>query len=224
VSWRALLLASIQLAAVACQPQAQARLDGPWQPIPIALAGSTVEAVDRACRGSFPEFPQEAELVIIDARGAGRIEAQYAGPKRVTASCWGMTVDATGTVGPGGGGTGFGEAEWHAPQAHEIEQHGGYGSAEASATTGRVGPGIETVLIAMPGCPPITASFANGWYLAWWPGEWPVGTKVLGLDPLGQTVIEAPILAAPPAAAGGVHCFGARIGPTNRPAADAAMS
>lgn len=55
------------------------------------------------------------------------------------------------------------------------------------------GAGIARVVIAMPGQPPVTASLANGWYLAWWPGEWPPGTKVFGIDSLGQQVAEAPI-------------------------------
>ena len=219
----ALLAASI-LVAAACGPEVPAGLVGPWQALPMGLPGTLVDDVDGTCRSSFPEFPQEAELVVIDVRGAGKVEAQYAGPKRLTANCWGMTIDATGVIGPGGGGTGFGEADWNALQAHEMEQHGGYGSPEASATSGRVGPGIARVLIALPGCPPITASLANGWFLAWWPGEWPVGTKVLGLDALGQTVIEQPIDAAPPAEGRVQGCFGANIGPTSRPAADASMS
>jgi hypothetical protein len=212
------------LVAVGCGTNVPRAVVGPWQPVPLALPGTLVDDVDQTCRGSFPEFPQEARLVVIDARGAGKIEAQYAGPKRVTAACWGMTIDATGAVAGGGGGTGFGETEWDPLPATEIEQLGGYGSAEASATSGRVGRGIARVLIALPGCPPITASLADGWYLAWWPGEWPVGTKVLGLDALGQTVIEVPIDAAPPAEAAVQGCFGARIGPTSRPAADASMS
>ena len=219
----ALVAASI-LIAVGCGPSVPKEVVGPWQPVPLTLPGTLVDEVDQTCRGSFPEFPQEAQLVVIDVRGAGKIEAQYAGPKRVTAACWGMTIDATGAVAGGGGGTGVGEAEWYPLPANEIEQFGGYGSSEASTTSGRVGPGIARVLIALPGCPPITASFANGWYLAWWPDEWPVGTKVLGLDALGQTVIDVPIFAAPPAEAGAQGCFGARIGPTSRPAADASMS
>jgi hypothetical protein len=193
VERRAALVAASILVAVACGPNVPKELVGPWLPVPLGLPGTLIDDVDRMCRGSFPDFPQEAELVVIDVRGAGKVEAQYAGPKRVTAACWGMTIDATGAVAGGGGGTGFGEAEWNDLQAHELEQHDGYGSAEASSTSGRVGPGIAKVIIAVPGQPPITASLANGWYLAWWPGDRLPGSKVLGLDALGQVVIEAPL-------------------------------
>ena len=209
MAYRTALVAASILVAVACGPNVPGELIGPWQPVPMGLPGTLIVDVDSTCRSSFPEFPQEAQLVVLDVRGAGKIEAQYAGPKRIEAACWGITIDATGSVGPGGGSSNVGEAEWHALPPNEIEQHGGYGSAEASSTAGRAGPGIAKVLIDLPGCPPITASLANGWYLAWWPGEWPVGTKVLGLDSLGQTVIEVPIDAAPPTEAGVRGCVGA---------------
>jgi hypothetical protein len=193
VARRAALVAASILVAVACGPNVPKELVGPWLPVPLALPGTLIDDVDLTCRGSFPDFPQDAELVVIDVRGAGKVEAQYAGPKRVTAACNGMTIDTSGAVAGGGGGTGFGEAEWDVLPAHELEQHGGYGSAEASSATGRVGPGIAKVLIAVPGLVPITASLANGWYLAWWPADRRPGSKVLGLDTLGQIVIEAPL-------------------------------
>ena len=104
-----------------------------------------------------------------------------------------MTIEATGQVVAGGGGTGFGAQEWSILQPFEIEHHGGYSSEESSTTMGRAGPGIAKVVIAMPGQPQVTASLANGWYLVWRPGSWPPGTKVVGLDSLGQPVAEVPV-------------------------------
>ena len=132
------------------------------------------------------EFPQETRLVVIDARGAGRIQAQYAGPRSTEASCIDMTIDAAGQVVAGGGGTGFGAQEWSILKPFEIEHHGGYSSEESSTTVGRAGPGIAKVVIAMPAQPQVTASLENGWYLVWRPGSWPPGTKVVGLDSLGN--------------------------------------
>jgi hypothetical protein len=57
---------------------------------------------------------------------------------------------------------------------------------------GRAGPGIAGVGVLIPGQQPITASFANGWYLVWWPGEWPKGTIVAGFDSAGRKVAETP--------------------------------
>ena len=139
------------------------------------------------------DFPQQTKLVVIDARGAGRIQAQYAGPRSTEASCIDMTIDAAGNVVAGGGGTGFGGQEWIILRPFEIEHHGGYSSEESSTTMGRAGDGIAKVVIVMPGQPQVTASLANGWYLAWWPGAWPPGTKVVALDSLGQPVTDAPV-------------------------------
>ena len=169
-----------------------AAIAGPWQPVPFALPGPMIESVDRACRGGFDEFPQHAQLMVIDSRGAGHVEAQYAAPNGDDASCT-ATIDATGRVEWGGGGSSSNGQEWLVLPALGLEALGGYGSGEASATTGRAGTGIAQVVIVMPGQPRVTASLANGWFLAWWPGAWPPGTKVVGLDSLGQPVAETPI-------------------------------
>ena len=196
VTRRIVLIAALLFVSTACgsdRAPAANVIEGPWQPVPFALPGPMIETIDRTCRGSFDEFPQQTRLMVIDARGAGRVETQYAGPNGEEASCAGMRIDATGRVEPGGGGTGFRGQAWPALPAFELEFIGGYGSSEASSTSGRAGAGIARVVIAIPGQPPVTASLANGWYLAWWPAEWPPGTKVIGLDSLGQQVAEASI-------------------------------
>lgn len=197
---RIVVMAALLLVFVACDSggPTEARvpagaIDGPWQPVPFTLPGQIIEAADRTCRRSFDEFRQQTQLMVIDARGAGRIEAQYAGLNGEDATCAGMTIDAAGRIEPGGGGTGFRGQAFRVLQAFELESIAGYGSIEGSATSGRAGPGIASVVLTMPGKPPVTASLASGWYLAWWPGDWPPGTKIVGIDRLGQTVAEAPI-------------------------------
>ena len=189
VTGRVGLMAALLLVSAACGSGGPAGANvpaagivGPWQPVPFTLPGQIVEAADRACRASFPDFPQQTRLMVVDARGAGRIEAQYAGPNGLDANCGGMTIDATGRIEPGGGGTGMRGKEFGVLQAFELESIAGYSSAEASSTSGRAGPGVARVVLAMPGQPPVTASLTNGWYLAWWPGEWPPGTKIVGLE------------------------------------------
>ncbi len=195
---RVVLIAATLVACLACGPDAErelqpGRLDGPWQAVPFAVPGPMVEAIDRTCRGGFEDaFPQQTQLMVVDVRGGGRVEAQYAGPDGTEANCV-VTVDATGRQEWAGGGTGSGGTPWRVLQASELEFVAGSGSAEASNTVGRAGPGIARVVIVVPGQPPVSASLANGWYVAWWPGEWPPGTKVTGIDPLGQTVAEEPI-------------------------------
>ena len=196
VKRRIVLIAVLPFVLVGCgadRPREANVIEGPWQPVPFALPDSMIEAIDRTCRGSFDEFPQQTRLMVIDARGAGRVEAQYAGPSGEEASCAGMKIEATGRVEPGGGGTGFRGQAWPPLPAFELEFIGGYVSSEASSTSGRAGAGIARVVIDIPGQPPVTASLANGWYLAWWPAEWPPGTKVIGHDALGQLVAEASV-------------------------------
>ena len=199
VTPRLVLMAAVLFAAVACgsesPPPARVpagAIDGPWQAAPFALPGQLVEAVDRACRGGFDEFPQQTQLMVIDARGAGHAEAQYAAPNGDEASCI-ATIDAAGRVTWNGGGSGSLGKDWPVLKGFELEASGGYGSTGASTTAGRAGAGIARVVIVRPGQPPVTASLASGWYLAWVPGDWPPGTKVFGFDPLGQRVAEAPI-------------------------------
>ena len=78
--------------------------------------------------------------MVIDARGAGRVEAQYAAPNGDDANCT-TTIDATGRVEWGGGGTGSSGQAWLVLPAFELEASGGYGSGEASATPGEPAPG-----------------------------------------------------------------------------------
>ena len=130
--------------------------------------------------------------MVIDARGAGHIEAQYAAPNGDDASCV-ATIDAAGRVEWGGGGSGSRGQDWLPLQAFQLEAIGGYGSEVGSSTAWRAGDGIAKVVIRMRGQPPVTAALANGWYLAWWPAEWPPGTKVFGFDSVGQQVAQVSI-------------------------------
>ena len=168
----------------------------PWQPNPIPLDAGILQAIDRECRGSMAPFPA-VRLVVADARGDGVVQAQFAGPAG-EAFCMDMTIDRTtgrvAAVGGGSVGTGTSAVQL-GPQA--IESHSGMGTGGPGdaivrqTTSGRVGNGVAAVVIQMPGKPPIRASLANGWYLAWWPGPWPRGTKVLALDAVGGKVAEA---------------------------------
>jgi hypothetical protein len=200
VAGRVVFVIALLLVSAACGSDGSsearalaAAIKGPWQRVPFALPGTMIESIDRACRAGFEgQFPQHTQLMAIDSRGAGRVEVLYAAPNGDEASCT-ATVDAAGRVEWAGGGTGSSGQAWLVLPAFELASSGGYGSGEASATYGRAGAGISSVVIVMPGQPRVTASLANGWYGAWWPGEWPQGTEIVGLDPLGQPVAEIPI-------------------------------
>jgi hypothetical protein len=192
---RRLLLTLALVATVGCEaesqpvPAAANALVGPWQPVPFPLPGPILQAIDRACRGSMPDFPQQVQLTVVDARGGGRIQAHYSGPMGAEATCMDMSVDAAGRVEAlGGGGMGFGAQAPPPLEANELTNGGAMSSDRSSIVYGRAGQGIAKVVILIPGNAPITASLANGWYLAWWPGQWPPGTKAVGFDVLGQNV------------------------------------
>jgi hypothetical protein len=194
---RRLLVALALVATVGCEaesqpiPPAQNALVGPWQQVPIPLAGPILAAVDRACRGSMPDFPPEVRLAVVDARGGGLIQAHYVGPNSAEATCLDMSVDPAGRVeASGGGSTGSGGQGAPPMEALALEAGGGSGSDRSSVTYGRAGAGIAKVMLIVPGQPPIVASLANGWYIAWWPGKWPPKMRIVGLDAIGRTAVE----------------------------------
>jgi hypothetical protein len=171
-----------------------ARVDGPWSAAPIPVPPAILAAADQACRSSMQPFPNGVQIVVTDARGKGVLQLAYAGQNGAMAQCNDMTIDAQGRVAAMGGGSfGQGIGPLPAVAANTLENAGGSSSgdpATSSVAFGRAGPGIASVGVLIPGQPPITASFANGWYLVWWPGEWPKGTIVAGFDEAGQDVAE----------------------------------
>lgn len=202
MAWRSTVVAFLLASTLACEPAglpgpaapALGALHGPWSPNPIPVPGPILQAIDVACRGSMQPFPVGVELVVVDARGRSVVQAQYAGPNGAGAMCVDMTVDERGRVAAmGGGSTGQGGGPLPDVAPNTLEHGGSMSSGDpitSSVALGRAGPGIARVAILIPGQPLITASFANGWYLVWWPGAWPRGTTVIGLDVLGQQVAE----------------------------------
>ncbi len=177
-------------------PAALIGLTGPWQPQPLPIWPALIESVARECSRSMQPFPA-APLVAVDARGEGRLQAVFAGPGGM-AACYDMTVDATGAVAAMGGGmTGMAPGPPPIPaqrlQSAGVSSSGGGGQRITSSTIiGQAGPGISTVVAVLPGRGRITATLENGWYVMWWPGELPGGTKVIGLDAAGVEVAEIP--------------------------------
>ena len=198
---RAILVALALLLTVACETAGQivpvaggGALVGPWQPRPFPVAGPLVQAIEQACLGSNPDFPPQVELTVVDVRGGGRIQAHFTSPDGAEATCADMTVDGAGHVeANGGAGMGFGGQPPPPLQAQDLMNSASMGSPDSSVTYGRAGAGISKVVLLIPGHVPVEASFTNGWYLVWWPGTWPQGTKVVGLDVLGQQVAETAV-------------------------------
>jgi hypothetical protein len=182
----------IQAPMLVDEASGRALLLGPWLPEPIPLWPALLAAVARVCSSSMEPFPA-VPLVAVDARGRGRLEALFSGAGG-QAACNDMTIDARGTVAAVGGGmTAMGNPlpaiGDQALRSAGVSSSGGAGDPiTSSVITGQAGAGIATVTIVMPGQGRMRATLANGWYLFWWPGQIPAGTKVVGLDALGQEV------------------------------------
>jgi hypothetical protein len=178
--------------AIVDEGTALGALLGPWRAEPIPLWPALLAEVARKCAGSMQPFPA-VPLVAVDARGGGRVQALFAGAGR-QAACYDMTIDMRGAVGAMGGGmTSMGDVQppigAQALRSAGLSTSGGDANAVASSVvSGEAGAAIVTVVIAMPGQARMRATLANGWYLFWWPGAIPAGTKVIGLDGFGQDV------------------------------------
>jgi hypothetical protein len=62
------------------------------------------------------------------------------------------------------------------PAAGRVTLDGGMGATDAgdrwySEASGRVGPGVTGIDIALPGGRTVRASVRSGWWAAWWPGH-----------------------------------------------------
>ncbi|HUQ43654.1 MAG TPA: hypothetical protein VM451_04480 [Candidatus Limnocylindria bacterium] len=132
-------------------------------------------------------------LVLIDARGAGQLQAYYyASVSGGWGSCTHMVVDALGAVSAERGHAVSGGTEDLDPLELEFLAFNWVGEAPAPITAsdlvGRAGVGIARVEIQTPGRPSIVASIANGWWAAWAPGPMPARWRIVAFDALGREV------------------------------------
>jgi len=175
---------------------AMALLLGPRRPEPVPLWPALLQVVAETCARSMQPFPP-APLVAVDARGEGRLQALFACPAGV-AMCNDMTIAPDGRVEAAGGGmTSEGNAAQPVVGAAQLRSAGLSSSSDAggrvtsSLITGQAGQGIARVVVEMAGRQRMGATLAQGWYLFWFPGEIPVGTRVIGLDVLGANIAES---------------------------------
>ncbi len=172
-------------------PLGLADLLGPWRREPIAaLDPRVVAALDGVCR-AFPDFPPGQELVLVDARGRGRLQAQYAGPNS-TAECTNdLVIHPDGSVTGGLSSVGGGGAAQPPAGRIVVRSNSGTGTNndEPNPYTvigGRVGPDALRVVVDVRGIGPVTATLRDGWYMAWWSGKCCAAAKVTGYDAAGN--------------------------------------
>ena len=139
-------------------PVAEAEaLVGPWQSTPIGLSEGTVRQLDAECQ-TFDLFAPSVSLVVVDARGQGRVILHYAGADGHDGTCE-STAQADGSfVTRPAGHTNHPQTIEVVPlERYELRIHGGMGSPGSAAPadrwrsiTGEAGPGISQVFAELP--------------------------------------------------------------------------
>lgn len=178
-----------------------AQLRGPWNAVPFRVPPGIAAAADVACRRDIPDGPRNVQLVVLDARGGGVLQAWFAGPNKAALACYDLGLQEDGTIVPGGAGmsTNGGGAPEEPLLENEIRVMdragvgGANGGVASSFMAGRVGAAIAVVIIEAPGFPAIRATVSNGWFGAWRKAGWPKGTAIVGLNVFGLEVSRNPL-------------------------------
>ncbi|MDQ2965383.1 MAG: hypothetical protein M3R57_06010 [Chloroflexota bacterium] len=169
---------------------------GPWRTTPLSVDPATVVAAQRACH--LANGPVEADGLqlaggLVDARGSGRLTLIYIGPGDTYSECP-LDMDVRGNLSPGGNfsGASGGVADLLPANRARIVAAGMSGPVAGSTMLiGRIGAAVAAVRVATGGTS-VQASVADGWFIAWWPGD--EGDFVVELfDATGQKVGEARI-------------------------------
>ena len=175
-----------------------AEIAGPYRTEPYrAFDPAVIAGIEAECRteqGAPPMIPPASELVLVDARGGGRIFLTFRGGNRQTSECF-ASIDATGQVAIDGGGGGSSD-DIPPPGPLELGSSSGMSSSGGpdgswSAQAGIVGSEVGGIVIELGDGTRIVATTAGGRYAAWWPGE-QSPTKILVYDRSGNFVSEQP--------------------------------
>ena len=145
---------------------------GPWQAEPFAaLDASLAQAAEAACR---TQTPQSAGLPVVlhDQRGSGLDTVLFAGAA-AQASCQ-VSGASDGSVTWLTSGTGNDPpGDPPAPLSLQVDGMGSTSGSDVETIndiTGRTGAGVVRVRILLSDGSLVTASTANSWFYAWWPG------------------------------------------------------
>jgi hypothetical protein len=196
---RGLLALVIALAAVGCDdsedvtPPQVHDLAEPWQAVPFDLDPATLAAAVAACRNVMGPGQALPPLVVVDARGANTVIVAY-GLGGNTADC-SVVRDDSGRFSSMGGSAGSTMGEPPIGQG-EVRSRGISttsvgGGIQATYVVGVAGPAVAAVEVVIPGGPRVWASLANGWFAAWWPGDFvnkPQPITINGYDGSGDLI------------------------------------
>jgi hypothetical protein len=196
---RGVLALVIALAAVGCDdseavPPPQVHdLAEPWQAVPFDLHPATLAAAVAECRNVMGPGKALPPLVVVDARGANTVIVAY-GLGGNTADC-SVVRDDSGRFSSMGGSAGSTMGEPPIGQG-EVRSRGMSttsvgGGIQATYVVGVAGPAVAAVEVVIPGGPRVWASLANGWFAAWWPGDFvnkPQPITINGYDGSGNLI------------------------------------
>jgi len=165
----------------------------PWQAVPFDLDQATLAAAVAACRDVVGPGQVLPPLVVVDARGANTVIVAY-GQGGNTADC-SVVRDGSGRFTSMGGSAGSSMGEPPIGRA-EVRSRGisttnAAGGIQATYVVGVAGPAVAAVDVVIPGGPRVRASLANGWFAAWWPGNFvnmPPNVTINGYDAAGNLV------------------------------------
>ena len=173
-----------------------AELIGPWQPTPLELDLDAIRPMNAQCI-AFHLFAPSVELVVVDARGDGRVILHYAGDDGHEGTCE-ATVQADGSamVSPSGNTVWPQDIEVVPLGDHELRAPSGFGSpgsagpeSQWAGAIGQAGAGIEQVIVDVPSQPsPVVASLDNGWFVFWSPIRPREQWRIVGLNAAGEEV------------------------------------
>ena len=172
------------------------QLNAPWQSRPMRPSDEILAAADEACRKDA-QFKAGLPLVLVDARGEGRLQLFYGAPTGESGECDGIFVGLDGSVRPGGASSSGAGGPWPpiAPDGLAIMTSGGSSGGlggDEQHVAGRAGPAIERVQLTVAGiADPIEATMANGWWSAWWPGG-PGCTRIDAFGADGSVLASVP--------------------------------
>ena len=170
-------------------------LVGPWQATPIALSEGTIRQLDAECQ-AFDLFAPSVSLVVVDARGQGRVILHYAGDDGHDGTCE-STAQADGSflTRPASHTNHPQTIEVVPLERYELRVHGGMGSPGSAApadrwlsVTGEAGPGISQVVAELPDQSLVEASMGGGWFVLWWPTPVTGEHRLIGLNDAGEEV------------------------------------
>lgn len=151
---------------------------GPWRGAPISFDPAFAAITERACEATAPG----ATPILHDLRGAGVDILLFVGPG--TGAFCETEPDDAGIIRATADGRLNGPRSV-APRPGEVtvETQGTRSSLVGegrSSIFGRTGLGVGRVRIHLEDGREVTATVANGWFAAWWPGE--VYAKSISVD------------------------------------------